>query len=492
MARLPSLLPFAAAIALIAAPRPAPAQRNAEPVALSTLVAATRSCREASSEPSDALRQIRSQRWQPSDGGIPARLRAMLPIPIFERERVLLFFIEPAMGGPGECRITASVTGAPAWPDIVAALSADFGQQPRTSNDSTASWDLPNRSADARIDRGFVHVQFSVAVPQPRPAAPANGSSSADGVKPQAEQYPALPSIPAPARLPGVDPALAIQRAMTCREAPLVLDDARAYVLAQGWPLLPRRPTLVPSREIFYMFERDRVTLTVRPFNAQFSQCQTNARLEETTVWTDLLAVIVTALGRAPDSTQGTEARWVNVNGRTVEVNLVQRAWFNVKFMPAGAEPTPDPRALTAASTAPSSSPAEIALAATACITATASRNIDAGAIRSAGWGSMSERSGVRVFSRDGSNIRIFAAPAGQCVVDGYGERRDSFDAIRDAIRAALTARFGADAAMSTATGSPGAFSRGQGFNVGNRIGVLSSEQRDGGLSIRFTVMSMR
>lgn len=330
-----------AALALLAAPAALPAQRRAEPVDLATLVAASRTCREGPADAGEAARHIRSQGWQPSDGGLPANLRAMLPIPMFEREQILLILIEPAMGGPGECEVVASVRSAPAWPDIVAALTADFGRPPESSSESQAHWMLDQRSADANIDRGTVHVAFSLGAAQPR-AAPA--------------------SPPAPA--PDTSPAQAKPSAM------------------------PEPVTEAPA-------------------------------------------------------------------------------------------PAPAP----AAATAPAG---DIAAAATLCVAAFNGSRVDTGAIERAGWTGAGGR-----YSHAGGNVAIFATRT-QCVVDAYGERTDSFDAIRDAIRAGLTARFGAQAALGEALGAEGDFSRGQGFTVGSRIGVLSSEQRDTGLSIRFTVMSFR
>lgn len=297
----------------------------------------------------------------------------------------------------------------------------------------------------------------------------------------------AQPTVP-------VDPAVAVERTHICRETTGNLDEVVRYAAGHGWTELRREPgNEATGRSPEFEFERDHVRLFLVRFNYARAECSVSSLVPETAGWTEVLAAATAGFGRAPNETSGTYARWIGLDGYDITVRLTGN-YFSTSIRPA--RPAPGAAATepvsTEASTAPSSSPAEIAAAATACITAAASRNVDAAAIRNAGWGSVSERGGIRVFSRDGSNIRIFVAPAGQCVVDAYGERRDSFDAIRDAINAALTARFGSEATMSTAMGSPAAFSRGQGFAVGNRIGVLSSEQRDGGLSIRFTVMSMR
>jgi hypothetical protein len=290
--------------------------------------------------------------------------------------------------------------------------------------------------------------------------------------------------------LPPVDAALAIERSLVCRRAPFAIEEARAYLAAQGWPDVTR-PPMTSAGNTSYQFERDRIWLVIHPFNASLATCQTNARIAETTNWPDLLARVTVAFGSPPDTTGNNRAQWHNVGGRKIEVSLIERRWFNIVYQPANAEPTPDPTALTAASSAPSATADEIAAAASACMAAVDGRNVDASVLRNGGWRNESERGGVRILSREGSNVRIFAARS-QCVVDAYGQRRNSFDAIRDAIQARLTAQFGAQATMGESLGEASSPSRGQGFMVGNRIGVLSSEQRDAGLSIRFTVMSIR
>src|SRR5580765_411231 len=119
---LRSLSPLLA-FAFLAEPSGLAAQRPREPVDLATLVAASRTCREAPSNYGQATRHVSAQHWQTSDGGLPPSLRAMLPIPTFERDHVLLILVPPAMGGPGECKIVSAVRGAPAWPDVIAALT---------------------------------------------------------------------------------------------------------------------------------------------------------------------------------------------------------------------------------------------------------------------------------------------------------------------------------------------------------------------------------
>lgn len=144
--------------------------------------------------------------------------------------------------------------------------------------------------------------------------------------------------------------------------------------------------------------------------------------------------------------------------------------------------------------TQPASPAAEIADAAGACMAALGPRGIDSAAMGREGWPLAQMTGEARIHSRDGSNARVIttAMGGGQCIVDAYGERMDGFDAIRDAIRTRLKARFGGKAKLGSATGAEGDFSRGQGFLVGKRIGVLSSERRADGLSVRFTAMSLR
>jgi hypothetical protein len=144
--------------------------------------------------------------------------------------------------------------------------------------------------------------------------------------------------------------------------------------------------------------------------------------------------------------------------------------------------------------TKPTSPAAEIAAAAGACVAALGPKGIDSAAMGREGWPLAESTGEARVHHRDGSSLFIIttAMGGGQCIVDAYGEGMDSFDSIRDSIRAQLKTRFGGGAKLAGATGAAGDFSRGQGFLIGNRLGVLSSERREDGLSIRFTVMSLR
>jgi hypothetical protein len=140
------------------------------------------------------------------------------------------------------------------------------------------------------------------------------------------------------------------------------------------------------------------------------------------------------------------------------------------------------------ASARPASPPEEIAAGAVACVEALGGESANKAAIEAAGW--RAEGSG---FVRSGSNVRIVLVPtgAGMCVVDAYGERGDSFDAIAEAVKTGLTARFGREVATAMAIGNESSASRGQGFTVGNRMSIVSSERRPDGLSIRVTAMAM-
>jgi hypothetical protein len=145
---------------------------------------------------------------------------------------------------------------------------------------------------------------------------------------------------------------------------------------------------------------------------------------------------------------------------------------------------------ITAQASAPAP-PADFAAGAEACIAALQPGSVDGAALRQAGWAVV--RSGetpaghVEVFGRDDSRVQLFASAMGHCVVDGLASGQDQFDPIRDAIRERLAARFGTDFSLTEATGSGSA--RGQGYRVGDRMAVLSSQMRPNGLSLRFTSM---
>ena len=147
--------------------------------------------------------------------------------------------------------------------------------------------------------------------------------------------------------------------------------------------------------------------------------------------------------------------------------------------------------AATPASARPSSPPEEIAAGAVACVEALRGGSPDRARIEAAGW--REDKGGEPGLARSGSNVRIFIVPmgAGMCVVDAYGERADSFEAIAEAVKSQLTARFGREVATAMATGNESSASRGQGFTIGNRMSIVSSERRPDGLSIRVTAMAM-
>ena len=137
---------------------------------------------------------------------------------------------------------------------------------------------------------------------------------------------------------------------------------------------------------------------------------------------------------------------------------------------------------------APAPAPAaDFAAAAEACIAALQPGAVDGAALRQGGWAVV--RSGetpaghVDVFGRSDSRVQIFASGMGHCVVDGMAGA-DQYDVVRDAIRDRLAARFGSEFSLTSAVGTVG-----QGYSVGDRIGALSSQPRDGGLNLRFTSM---
>ena len=141
---------------------------------------------------------------------------------------------------------------------------------------------------------------------------------------------------------------------------------------------------------------------------------------------------------------------------------------------------------MAAQATAPAS-PADFAAGAEACIAALQPGSVDAAALRQAGWATV--RSGetpmghVDVFGRSDNHVQLFVSAMGHCVVDGMAGA-DQYNAVRDAIRDQLAARFGSEFSLTSAVGTVG-----QGYSVGDRIGALSSQPRDGGLNLRFTSM---
>jgi hypothetical protein len=152
--------------------------------------------------------------------------------------------------------------------------------------------------------------------------------------------------------------------------------------------------------------------------------------------------------------------------------------WLSLAASPALAQ--------SATASAPA---ADFGTGAAACTVALAPTKLDETALKKSGWAISSTHSIATIYQRDGVGVRLFLstmiAPSGQCVVDGYATADDQFAAIRDAIRAALTEKYGAPP-MMPAPVTPS----GQGFVVDNNLVlILSAEKRPAGLSIRITGM---
>lgn len=313
-------------------------------------------------------------------------------------------------------------------------------------------------------------------------------------------------------RLPEVDPARVIAAADTCRETPSDFDSATRHARSLGWSDYDGLPANLRAMLPFPMLEREDVLLILMPPAMGMSgSCDVRGNVGETRAWADLVAAATAAFGRAPVSSAENRATWAFEDRHAVA--SIDRGSLKIRFaagpppspsaMPPGAlatTPTPPeapelkplatapPAEAAPEAAAPVSAAEEIATAATACVAAVDGGRVNLGEIENAGW---TRAGGPGTYARAGGNARIFTT-AGQCVVDAYGERMDGFDAIRAAIAGQLRARFGSRVALASAMGREGDFSRGQGFSIGNRIAVLSSERRSDGLSIRFTVMSFR
>ncbi|HYE27716.1 MAG TPA: hypothetical protein VEA61_05730 [Allosphingosinicella sp.] len=310
--------------------------------------------------------------------------------------------------------------------------------------------------------------------------------------------------VAAPVELPGamprIDAALVVEAAQTCRGAPLDFAAARDHARLQGFGDLPAD---VRGRVPYTTLTRRDVRLILIPTTMIAGSCKVYGETGDID-FADVVAQLASAFGGAPITSEVNRAGWW-FDDRTIHASLdAGTLWINVMFhqvaradMTAGPRPprpapTADPRPQVAMR--PTSPADEIAAAAAACVAALGNKGIDSTVMGRLGWPLADTMGEARIHSRVGSNLRIVTTTlgTGRCIVDAYGERMDGFDAIRDAIRARLTAQFGSRATLGAATGAEPDFSRGQGFRIGKRIGVLSSERRDDGLSIRFTVMSIR
>jgi hypothetical protein len=286
-----------------------------------------------------------------------------------------------------------------------------------------------------------------------------------------------------------VELATLVGAARTCREAPADVVQATRHVRSQGWQpgddgLFAARPT--PGTPMFW---RDQVLLALVPPAGGFpGACFVMAWLRGPPPWADVEAAFSADFHREPISWAPAGASW-RLDDRTVDGSS-DSGLATITFSP---EPPSRrtrssrrrPRPATPA--APVSPAGDIAAAAADCVAAVGGSEVDRASLERAGWTIARER-----YSRPGSNVAILVIE-GRCVVEAHGERRDSFSAIRQAISARLTERFGVDAIMGEPPGSPvvETFPRGQRFTVGSRTAYLWPEQSDDGLGIHFTVMSL-
>jgi hypothetical protein len=283
---------------------------------------------------------------------------------------------------------------------------------------------------------------------------------------------------------------VAINDALVCNRTPLGFEYTQRSLLDSDWtPTTPNLPEKQIVQDGEARFARGQVTLSIVPhLDQRLSRCTSVATIAGTPAWSDLRSAITATLGRDPESGGADGAIWALPDHR-IEARLEGNR-LTVIFTPTGYNPFAISPVAARALEAPAMSPApatDIAAAAVACVAAADAGHPIPVALIEQGWAMASDRPGR--FSREGSNATIFSLGS-QCVVDAYGERADAYDEIRDAIRAALVARFGSGVRSPSSSGHAGDFSRGQGFLIGHRMGILSSETRTNGLSIRFTVMS--
>lgn len=297
---------------------------------------------------------------------------------------------------------------------------------------------------------------------------------------------------------PVVEPARVIAAMDVCRRAPTDYAGAFRYAREQGFgDLPPEVRARIPVETLVREDVRLRVSPPV-PAMGTSGSCTVYATVGEGRSYDELVATLTSLFGGPGQQGDGQRMSW-RVDGRYIDAWLSDDSLTIFVGFP---ELTPDQiaaaraerearnaEAVATLTAATRVSPAtDIAQAATLCVAALHGNSIDTASLERAGWtGDAGDRS---VYARAGNNARIFAAGR-QCVVDAYGENAGSFDAIRDEIQSQLRARFGRDVRLAAATGNADSFSRGQGFVIGSRIGILSSERRPNGLSIRFTVMSL-
>lgn len=297
-----------------------------------------------------------------------------------------------------------------------------------------------------------------------------------------------------------VDPARVIEAMDVCRQAPPGHAEAFRYAREQGFIDLP--PEVRANMPVETLV-RGEVRLRVESslFADGPGSCTVYATISDGHGYDEIVATLAARLGQAGDQRDGQRMSW-RIDGRPITASLMGNSldiWVGFPELTpeqaAAARAAAQARQAEAAAqlaAATQVSPAEdIAAAATICVAALGGNGLDRGELERAGWAAESERG---LLAHAGSNVRIFITGrgGGQCIVDAYGEGMGAFDAIREAIRAQLTARFGREVRLVSSSGSESSFSQGQGFAIGGRIGILSSERRPNGLSIRFTVMALR
>jgi hypothetical protein len=131
----------------------------------------------------------------------------------------------------------------------------------------------------------------------------------------------------------------------------------------------------------------------------------------------------------------------------------------------------------------------EFGTGAAACAKVLAAEKYDEKILGADGWTKSQERGGIRVYSRDGVSVKLFLSSmmgSNGCVVDGYADKGTKVGELTAAITASLRPIAGADLKVPEAS-VPG----GQGFTFGPVMQILSTEDRQSGLSVRVTGMRM-
>jgi hypothetical protein len=151
-----------------------------------------------------------------------------------------------------------------------------------------------------------------------------------------------------------------------------------------------------------------------------------------------------------------------------------------------------------AAQPAATTTPADFATAAAACIDAVSPDGLDPDKLIKRGWvkaGTDKAPFGdILVFTRANSNARIVTSvrPTGFCIADGFGQTGDAFDPFQSAVEEKFKAEFGKAGQTEVSIGTPGSAERRQGFVIGNAVGGLSSAMRPSGFNLRFTSVNTK